>query len=159
MVDLLCGERGIAPYEPPMGIKSSAAADGGKVGGPLRNQPGDQSMYGPFFGLQEKPFSITPDPRFLFLSPSHQEALGHLLYGIEERKGFITITGEVGTGKTVLCRVLLGRLGHHVCTALILNSFMSELELLRSINEDFGIPARATARKELIDALNGFLIE
>ena len=116
-------------------------------------------MYCGFFGLEEKPFSITPDPRFLFLSQSHQEALGHLLYGIEERKGFITITGEVGTGKTVLCRALLGRLGHHVCTALILNSFMSDLELLRSINEDFGIAARGTSRKESIDALNDFLIK
>ena len=98
-------------------------------------------MYCPFFGLQEKPFSITPDPRFLFLSLSHQEALGHLLYGIDERKGFIAITGEVGTGKTLLCRALLERLGHHVRTALVFNSFMSDLELLCSITEDFGIPA------------------
>lgn len=158
MVDLLWGERGIAPYEPPMGIKSSAAADGGKVGGPLRNQPGDQSMYCPFFGLQEKPFSITPDPRFLFLSPSHQEALGHLLYGIEERKGFITVTGEVGTGKTLLCRALLDRLGSDVRTALIFNSFLSEMELLRSINEDFGISQGGATRKELIDLLNQYLI-
>ncbi len=129
----------IEPCEPPMGINWSAAADGGKVGGALNSQPGDQSMYCPFFGLQEKPFSLTPDPRFLFLSPSHQEALGHLLYGIEERKGFICVTGEVGTGKTLLCRALLDRLGRHVRTALIFNSFLSEIELLRSINEDFGI--------------------
>ena len=116
-------------------------------------------MYYSFFGLLENPFSITPDPRFLFLSQSHQEALGHLLYGIDERKGFITITGEVGTGKTLLCRALLGRLGHHVRSALILNSFMSNLELLRSINEDFGIAAGGTTRKELIDTLNEFLIQ
>jgi general secretion pathway protein A len=115
-------------------------------------------MYCPFFGLQEKPFSITPDPRFLFLSPSHQEALGHLLYGIEERKGFITVTGEVGTGKTLLCRALLGHLGGHIRTALIFNSFMLEIELLRSINEDFGIPQGSATRKELIDHLNQFLI-
>ena len=115
-------------------------------------------MYCPFFGLQEKPFSITPDPRFLFLSPSHQEALGHLLYGIEERKGFITVTGEVGTGKTLLCRALLDRLGRHVRTALIFNSFLSEIELLRSINEDFGIPPGGGTRKELIDHLNQYLI-
>jgi general secretion pathway protein A len=115
-------------------------------------------MYCPFFGLQEKPFSITPDPRFLFLSPSHQEALGHLLYGIEERKGFITITGEVGTGKTLLCRALLDRLGLHVRTALIFNSFMLEIELLRSINEDFGIAQGGGTRKELIDHLNQYLI-
>ncbi len=116
-------------------------------------------MYCSFFGLQEKPFSITPDPRFLFLSQSHQEALGHLLYGIEERKGFITVTGEVGTGKTLLCRALLGRLGRHVRTALIFNSFMSELDLLRSINEDFGVPSSGGTRKELIDNLNYYLID
>ncbi|MDQ3829960.1 MAG: AAA family ATPase [Candidatus Tectomicrobia bacterium] len=115
-------------------------------------------MYCSFFGLQEKPFSITPDPRYLFLSQSHQEALGHLLYGIEERKGFIAITGEVGTGKTLLCRALLDRLSRQVRTALIFNSFMSELDLLRSINEDFGIPPMGATRKELIDHLNRYLI-
>jgi general secretion pathway protein A len=115
-------------------------------------------MYCPFFGLQEKPFSITPDPRFLFLSSSHQEALGHLLYGIEERKGFITVTGEVGTGKTLLCRALLDRLGRHVQTALIFNSFLLEIELLRSINEDFGIVQGGSTRKELIDHLNQYLL-
>ncbi|HSF32860.1 MAG TPA: AAA family ATPase [Candidatus Tectomicrobia bacterium] len=115
-------------------------------------------MYCPFFGLQEKPFSVTPDPRFLFLSPSHQEALGHLLYGIEERKGFITVTGEVGTGKTLICRALLERLGPHVRTALVFNSFMLEIELLRSINEDFGIRQGGGTRKELIDQLNQYLL-
>jgi general secretion pathway protein A len=115
-------------------------------------------MYYTFFGLQEKPFSVTPDPRFLFLSRSHQEALGHLLYGIDERKGFIAITGEVGTGKTLLCRALLERLGHHVRTALVFNSCMSDLELLRSITEDFGILAAESTRKALIDHLNTFLI-
>src|SRR5919106_587465 len=115
-------------------------------------------MYCTFFGLQEKPFNVTPDPRFLFLSQSHQEALSHLLYGIEDRKGFIAITGEVGTGKSLLCRALLERLGRHVGTALIFNSFMSELELLRSINEDFGIPADGATRKALIDTLNRYLL-
>jgi general secretion pathway protein A len=80
------------------------------------------------------------------------------LYGIEERKGFITVTGEVGTGKTLLCRALLNRLGRHVQTALIFNSFLSEIELLRSINEDFGIPQGGATRKELIDHLNQYLI-
>jgi len=116
-------------------------------------------MYCTFFGLREKPFNVTPDPRFLFLSQSHQEALGHLLYGIEERKGFIAITGEVGTGKTLLCRALLDRLGPQVRTALILNSFMSEIELLRSINGDFGLATDGTTRKALIDTLNAFLLD
>jgi general secretion pathway protein A len=141
-----------------MGYRWSAAGNGGMVGGALSCQPGDGVMYCPFFGLQEQPFSITPDPRFLFLSPSHQEALGYLLYGIEERKGFITVTGEVGTGKTLLCRALLDRLGRHVQTALIFNSFLLEIELLRSINEDFGIAHGGATRKELIDHLNQYLI-
>ena len=128
------------------------------VGGALSCQPWDGVMYCPFFGLQEKPFSITPDPRFLFLSSSHQEALGHLIYGIEERKGFITVTGEVGTGKTLLCRALLDRLGRHVQTALIFNSFLLEIELLRSINDDFGIVQAGATRKELIDHLNRYLL-
>ena len=64
-------------------------------------------MYKEFFGLKEEPFSITPDPRFLYLTDQHREALHHVLYGIRERKGFITLTGEVGTGKTTLCRTVL----------------------------------------------------
>ena len=115
-------------------------------------------MYRSFFGLHEDPFSITPNPRFLFRSQSHQEALGYLLHGIEERQGFIAITGEVGTGKTLLCRTLLDHVGGNVRTALIFNSFMSELDLLRSINEDFGIAASGATRKELIDTLHGYLI-
>ena len=115
-------------------------------------------MYRSFFGLHEDPFSITPNPRFLFRSQSHQEALGYLLHGIEERQGFIAITGEVGTGKTLLCRTLLDHVGGNVRTALIFNAFMSELDLLRSINEDFGIAASGATRKELIDTLQGFLI-
>jgi general secretion pathway protein A len=115
-------------------------------------------MYRSFFGLHEDPFNITPDPRFLFCSQSHQEALGYLLQGIEERQGFIAITGEVGTGKTLLCRTLLDHVGGNVRTALIFNSFMSELDLLRSINEDLGIESSGATRKELIDTLQGFLI-
>ena len=78
-------------------------------------------MYTGFFGLREKPFSLAPDPRFLFLSASHREALAHLLYGIEEGEGFIEVIGQVGTGKTTLCRTLLGRIGQDAEIAYIFN--------------------------------------
>ena len=78
-------------------------------------------MYNSFFGLKETPFNLTPDPRYLFLSKNHGEAIDHLLYGINERKGFILITGGIGTGKTTLCRELLDRLDKNIKSALILN--------------------------------------
>ena len=115
-------------------------------------------MYLSFFNLREHPFSLTPDPRFLFLSPQHEEALSHLLYGIQERKGFIEITGEVGTGKTILCRALLDRLDTTVSAALIFNSYLTELELLQAITSDFGVHCAETTRKGYIDALNQYLL-
>ena len=78
-------------------------------------------MYNQFYGFQQPPFNITPDPRFLFFSDRHREAYNHILFGIRERKGFIQITGEVGAGKTTLCRALLEELGPNYVTALILN--------------------------------------
>ncbi len=117
-------------------------------------------MYEQSFGLKERPFSLTPDPRFLFLSANHRGALDHLLYGITRREGFLVITGDIGTGKTTICRALLERLDARVQTALILNPMLEEEQLLTAILEDFGImpPPRAT-RKDLIDRLNLFLLE
>ena len=115
-------------------------------------------MYLRFFNLRESPFNLTPDPRFLFLSAQHEEALTHLLYGIYERKGFIEITGEVGTGKTVLCRALLERLDKTVSTALIFNSYLTKMELLQAITDDFGLPPRETTSKGYIDVLNEYLL-
>lgn len=116
-------------------------------------------MYEAFYGLREKPFSLTPDPKYLYPSRSHREALDHLLYGIQEREGFIVITGDVGTGKTTLCRAILAQLDRTTRTALILNPVLSEEELLRAILHDFGLPGRGSTKKELIDELNAFLIQ
>ncbi len=116
-------------------------------------------MYTKFFGLAEAPFNITPDSRFLFLSKRHKEALASLLYGIKHRKGFIAITGEIGSGKTTLCRALLNELDPHTTkVALILNSSLSELELLKTINEEFSIRSTFDSKKALIDELNRFLL-
>jgi general secretion pathway protein A len=116
-------------------------------------------MYTKFFGLAEAPFNITPDSRFLFLSKRHKEALASLLYGIKHRKGFIAITGEIGSGKTTLCRALLNELDPHTTkVALILNSSLSELELLKTINEEFAIRSTFDSKKALIDELNRFLL-
>ncbi|MBN1832018.1 MAG: AAA family ATPase [Deltaproteobacteria bacterium] len=96
-------------------------------------------MYYSFFSLRENPFNLTPDPRFLYLSTYHKEALESLISGINERRGLITITGDIGTGKTTLCRTLLSQLDDTVKTALIFNSFISDMELLESLNQEFGI--------------------
>ena len=116
-------------------------------------------MYKSFFGLKEHPFNVTPDPRFIFLSRHHLEALSALLYGIESRRGFIEITGEIGAGKTTLCRTLLKELQGRAHSALIFNPKLSELELLQVIVEDFGIVPKRRRRKDYFDSLNRFLLE
>jgi general secretion pathway protein A len=115
-------------------------------------------MYTEFYGLREKPFSLSPDPRFLFLSDSHREALAHLLYGIEQGEGFIAITGEVGTGKTTLCRTLLQRLEPGSEVAFLFNPQLSGLELLQAIDAEFGLDTEGKTRRELMDQLNRFLL-
>jgi len=116
-------------------------------------------MYTGFYGLREKPFSLAPDPRYLFLSASHREALAHLLYGIEEGEGFIEVIGQVGTGKTTLCRTLLDRIGGDAEIAYIFNPSPSELELLSAINRELGLPTAVRTRTELLESLNQFLLE
>jgi len=115
-------------------------------------------MYIDFYRLTESPFNLTPDTNFLFPSRVHREVLTHLLYGVNSRKGFIMVTGEIGSGKTTLCRALLMKLGPSTEVALVLNSFLSELELLRTINEELGIRSTGSTKKELIDELNDFLL-
>jgi general secretion pathway protein A len=116
-------------------------------------------MFEVFFGFAENPFNLTPDPKFLYLSEVHREALSHLQYGIEQKKGFILISGEVGTGKTTICRSLMAMLPKKTRTALVLNPSLSNIELLQAINQDFGIDASPDSKKELLDALYNFLIE
>ncbi len=117
-------------------------------------------MYKTFFGFKEHPFNLTPDPRYLYLSRYHREALDHLLYGINQRKGFIAITGGVGTGKTTLCRALLDHLDDKTQSALIFSSFVSHMEILRSIAHEFRITVDegTESRNALLDAINHFLL-
>ena len=118
-------------------------------------------MYTSFFGLTEKPFAITPDPRYLYLSERHAEALAHLLYGINESGGFIQLTGEVGTGKTTVVRTLLSRVPHHADVAVILNPRVTPVEFLLTICEELGLPVADADRdsvKQMVDALNRRLL-
>jgi general secretion pathway protein A len=119
-------------------------------------------MYTSFFGLTEKPFAITPDPRYLYLSERHAEALAHLLYGINESGGFIQLTGEVGTGKTTVVRTLLSRVPHHADVAVILNPRVTPVEFLLTICEELGLDMAEADRdsvKQMVDALNRRLLQ
>lgn len=116
-------------------------------------------MYQEFFGLREMPFNITPDPRFLFLADSHRDAIDSVVYGIQERKGFIQIVGEVGCGKTTICRAALRRVSDQTQTALILNPTISATELIRAILTDLGCTPCKNQRLALIEQLNAFLLE
>ena len=116
-------------------------------------------MYKNFFGFNERPFKLVPNPAYLFLSRSHEEALAHLTYAVIQGEGFMEITGEVGTGKTTLCRTFLEHLADNMKAAYIFNPNLNSIELLKAINDEFGIPSDADNAKDLIDTLNAFLIE
>ncbi|MEN8175830.1 MAG: AAA family ATPase [Pseudomonadota bacterium] len=118
-------------------------------------------MYEAFFGLTERPFSIAPDPRFVYLSPAHEEALAHLVYGVRESGGFVLLTGEVGTGKTTLVRTLLEEMVEEVDLALVLNPKLSPLEFVATVCDELeiGYDADTTSLKHLVDCLNAHLLE
>src|SRR2546422_6409998 len=117
-------------------------------------------MFEAFYGLNEKPFNATPDPKFLFMTPSHREALAHLVFGVQEDKGFLVLTGEVGTGKTTLLNALLRKLdAGSTAVSFIYNSTLSFDEILEYMLKDFGVKAEANTRVQRLVALNAFLIE
>jgi general secretion pathway protein A len=116
-------------------------------------------MYNKFFGFKEKPFKLVPNPAYFYLSKSHEEAMAHLNYAISQGDGFVEITGEVGTGKTTLCRAFLESLNNTVEAAYIFNPKLGPKQLLKTINEEFGINAQEVDTKELIDRLNAFLMQ
>lgn len=116
-------------------------------------------MYLEYYGLKEEPFNLTPDPRFLFFTHNHREAFDHIMYGINNRKGFVELTGEVGSGKTTICRAVLAGLKRNVHTSLIFNPFLTENQLLRSILKDFGLTVKGRDRLAHIEVLNAFLLD
>ncbi len=115
-------------------------------------------MYLDYYGLTEPPFDITPNPRFLFYSAKHREAYNHLLFGIRERKGFVQLTGEVGAGKTTLCRAMLEQLDQNYSTALILNPILNADELMKAIAIEFGLDVHGMDRLDTIAKINDFLL-
>ena len=124
-------------------------------------------MYETYYGFTEKPFSLTPDPKYLFKSASHASAFELLQYAIRRREGFVVITGDIGTGKTTLCRALLEQIDRKTFTALVLNPFLSEEDLLRLVLQEFGVVSREeikrgrlarVSKQELIETLNEFLL-
>ena len=117
-------------------------------------------MYESYFGFTELPFSIAPNPAYLFMSSHHREAMAHLLFGVREGGGFVQLTGEVGTGKTTLCRRLLSELPDNVDVALILNPRINELELMQSVCDELRINYESSATvKNLLDHLNSYLLD
>jgi general secretion pathway protein A len=124
-------------------------------------------MHEEYYGFTEKPFSLTPDPKYLYKSESHANAFDLLQYAIRRREGFVVVTGDIGTGKTTLCRAILEQLDRKTFTALVLNPFLSEEDLLRLVLQDFGVVSReeikrgrlgGVSKQELIDTLNEFLL-
>ena len=117
-------------------------------------------MYQNYFGLDSKPFGIVPDTRFLFLSDSHKEAIAHLVYALNEKNGFVQLTGEVGVGKTMACRYILANIPEDIDVALILNPRIDEIGLLRTLCQELDIPYSNDLRtNELTQLINSKLLD
>jgi general secretion pathway protein A len=116
-------------------------------------------MYYEFFGFQEPPFNLTPNSKFFFSSAKHMEALSTLIYAIKERKGFVVITGNIGSGKTTVCRALLNQLDTHTQTALITNTHMNGKDLLISVLEELEVEFEHGSKSKLLSQLNNYLID
>src|SRR5512139_3786291 len=118
-------------------------------------------MYESYYGLRENPFRVTPDPQFVYLSENHREALAQLLYGVRERKGFLVITGEVGTGKTTLLHYLLSKLSesNHTRTAFLFNPKLTVKSFLQYILRDLGIEIKRGTRTEYLHILHQYLLD
>jgi len=115
-------------------------------------------MYCKHYGFKERPFNVTSDPSFFYSSKKHLEALSHLFYGVAQRKGIIVITGEIGTGKTTLCRYFLDEIKKNTKTAFILNPYLSRLQLFDAIVRDFGIDTDSRTRESFVEKFNDFLL-
>lgn len=116
-------------------------------------------MYNAHYGFAEAPFNLTPNPHFFYQSPKHTEALSSLLFAIKERKGFVVITGEIGSGKTTVCRTLLNQLDNQTETAHITNTHLSAKDLLCTVLEDLGVDYKPGSKSRLLSQLNHYLIE
>jgi general secretion pathway protein A len=118
-------------------------------------------MYAAYFGLEENPFKLSPEPGYLYLSEQHRDALNYLIYGIKEKKGFVLISGDIGMGKTTIARTLLNLLDDSVETALIFNTAISDIELLETVVKEYNIPVPggSKTKKYYVDALNEFLLK
>jgi general secretion pathway protein A len=118
-------------------------------------------MYEEYYGLSEPPFSLTPDPKYFYRSEAHNRAFELLKYGIQRREGFMMLYGDIGAGKTTICRAVLDTIERNISTALLLNPFLFEIDLLKGILEDFGVPYTATQahnKRDLINILNQYLL-
>ncbi|MBC7375971.1 MAG: AAA family ATPase, partial [Burkholderiaceae bacterium] len=131
---------------------------------PAQHVPGSVPLYAQFFGLAQAPFSIAPDPRYLFMSERHREALAHLLYGVGGGGGFVLLSGEIGTGKTTVCRCFLEQIPQACNVAYIFNPKLTAVELLRTVCDEFHVgfqpadPGHVPTVKDYVDTLNGFLL-